>query len=245
MHIHRLVKTAFSAAILFISLPSHAQPSCDPPPSGLVGWWPGNGNAIDVIGGNNGALTSGVGYAAGEVGEGFLFNANDNAVIITNTPSLQLQNFTVEMWIKRSSASVVTLGTTGNALLFGTGNNGYGFGIYNDGTLFLTEIDVNGLNASVAVTDTNFHHVALTKTNTTVVFYLDGVAYPAGPYSSTFEFSSDASIGGRSDLQGYTFTGVINQVSVYDRALSGTEIAGIFDAGSVGKCTTSNLGGQA
>src|SRR5439155_21212810 len=28
-------------------------PACLAPPSGLVSWWPGNGNGTDVVGGNN------------------------------------------------------------------------------------------------------------------------------------------------------------------------------------------------
>ena len=36
------------------------QGSCDPAPSGLVGWWPGEGNAKDIAGGNNGTLVGGV-----------------------------------------------------------------------------------------------------------------------------------------------------------------------------------------
>ena len=38
-----------------LSVTVSALPVCDPPPSGLVAWWPGDGNAIDVVGGQNGA----------------------------------------------------------------------------------------------------------------------------------------------------------------------------------------------
>src|SRR5207249_3535179 len=33
--------------------------SCAPPPAGLVSWWPGDGNADDIVGGNNGSLQNG------------------------------------------------------------------------------------------------------------------------------------------------------------------------------------------
>ena len=32
---------------------------CNPAPAGLIGWWPGDGNANDVAGTNNGALRGG------------------------------------------------------------------------------------------------------------------------------------------------------------------------------------------
>ena len=47
---------------------------CDPLPSGIVTWWPGENNAVDIIGGNNGTLMNGTGFASGEVGTAFNFN---------------------------------------------------------------------------------------------------------------------------------------------------------------------------
>src|SRR5437016_1327803 len=48
--------------------------SCVAPPSGLVGWWPGEGNAKDIIGTNNGVLVNGTTFAAGVVGQAFSFD---------------------------------------------------------------------------------------------------------------------------------------------------------------------------
>ena len=42
-------------------------------PFGLVSWWPGDGNANDVVSGNNGALQNGASFGAGEVGQAFSF----------------------------------------------------------------------------------------------------------------------------------------------------------------------------
>ena len=52
-------KTIFAtgAMILFTGI-TNAQ-ECFPAPDGLVAWWPGDGNAIDVQGGNDGTLTNG------------------------------------------------------------------------------------------------------------------------------------------------------------------------------------------
>ena len=41
-----------SNAVLTVNL----LPPCTPAPSGLVGWWPGEGNANDIVGTNNGTL---------------------------------------------------------------------------------------------------------------------------------------------------------------------------------------------
>jgi hypothetical protein len=62
--------------------------NCTAPPSGLIAWWPGNGNALDIVGGNNGVLSSGVTFAPGEVGPAFSFNGSNQSVIVPDSPSL-------------------------------------------------------------------------------------------------------------------------------------------------------------
>ncbi|MGO8927272.1 MAG: hypothetical protein ACLQU3_10325, partial [Limisphaerales bacterium] len=47
---------------------------CVPPPEGLVSWWPGEGNANDIVGTNNGTLSGGVTFTNGEVGLAFNFD---------------------------------------------------------------------------------------------------------------------------------------------------------------------------
>ncbi|HLX68957.1 MAG TPA: hypothetical protein VKV04_04940, partial [Verrucomicrobiae bacterium] len=63
----------FSVSMLLMATPvtfgQSSSPSCTPPPSGLVGWWRAEGNALDSIGGNNGVITGAVSFASGEVGQ--------------------------------------------------------------------------------------------------------------------------------------------------------------------------------
>jgi len=56
---YRTAVAVVPAALALISfVPSNTRAdTCISPPSGLVGWWPGDGNANDIIGGNNGTLT--------------------------------------------------------------------------------------------------------------------------------------------------------------------------------------------
>src|SRR2546430_14268349 len=48
--------------------------TCSAPPSGMLGWWPGDGNAKDIQSGNNGQLKNGTSFATGEVGKSFSFD---------------------------------------------------------------------------------------------------------------------------------------------------------------------------
>ena len=215
---------------------------CDAPPSGLVSWWRAESNALDYVGGNNGTLANNAGYTTGEVGTAFFFTNALAAVKIGNATNLQLQSFTIEAWIQRASTNSVSFPTNGDAELFGFGSQGYGFGIHGPnsengslGTLFLTENDVDEVDTIASITDTNFHHVAVTKSGLTVVFYVDGVAYPAGTTGDTYQFTTPAAIGARGDTLAGSFYGAIDEMSIYNRSLLASEILGIFNAGAAGK----------
>jgi hypothetical protein len=234
----------FGMTSLALLLPNaRAGSGCDAPPSGLISWWRAESNALDYVGGNNGTLVNNAGYTTGEVGTAFFFTNALAAVKIGNATNLQLQSFTIEAWIQRGSTNAVSFPTNSDAELFGFGSQGYGFGIHgpnsengSQGTLFLTENDVDEVDTTASITDTNFHHVAVTKSGLTVVFYVDGVAYPAGTTGDTYQFTTPAAIGARGDTLAGSFYGAIDEMSIYNRGLLATEIAGIFNAGAAGKC---------
>ncbi len=209
---------------------------CDPAPAGLVGWWPGDGNANDIASGNNGVLTLGVTFAAGEVGQAFSFDGNVQGVSVGNPAGLQLQDFTIEAWVQRASAAQ-TSSTQGGGVIFGYGAGGYALGLSDNGQLFLGQPGAtSSVGASSMITDTNWHHLAVTKVGTTVVFYADGIAYSAPPIDATFSFTTPAGIGSLGGTFNNSFLGLIDEVSVYNRALAASEIQGIYNAGSAGKC---------
>jgi hypothetical protein len=70
------------------------------PPSGLVGWWPGDNNASDIIGANDGTLMNGATFAAGKVDRAFSFDGVDDYVEVTDTTNFNFnQPLTVEAWV--------------------------------------------------------------------------------------------------------------------------------------------------
>lgn len=211
-------------------------PPCMAATSNVISWWPGESNGMDNFGGANGFLTNGMAFTNAEVGNGFLCNGSNSAVQLGNPVNLQLQNFTVEAWVKRFSSTASSL-VTPNASIISYGTGGWGFGVWNDGRLLLTRAGVNNIDGFVGFTDTSaFHHIAVTKSNTTVVFYYDGKPFPVGAYSSVFTFTTNIAIGAEGDNYGTGFYGIIDELTVYNRALSTTEITNIFNAGRGGKC---------
>jgi hypothetical protein len=222
--------TLWSSNALLTVLP----PVCTPTPSNLVSWWRAETNAWDQIGGNSGTLSNNVTFTNGAVGQGFVFDGNGAVVRIGNPANLQLQDFTIETWIRRSSTSVVSLNGNGNGHIFGYDNAGYGLYLDPSGRPNLTKTGVGATSPGVTITDTNFHHLAVTKSGSTVVFYLDGTSFSATAYNPGFTFGGTAWIGGLGNNN--NFLGSIDEVAFYSRALSATEIQAIYSAISLGKC---------
>ena len=75
----------------------------------------------------------------------------------------------------------------------------------------------------------------MTKVGSVIVFYLDGVAYATPSVRSTFTFTTSVGIGYRPDNGDNGFLGTIDEMSVYDRVLSATEIQSIYLAGCGGR----------
>src|SRR5438876_1006045 len=97
-------RLSINVSVLFCSLffcaNLNAQTNCISSPANLVSWWRGRGNALDQAGVNNGVLAGNTSYGAGKVGVGFVFDGSGDAVQLGNPASLQLQDFTIEAWVK-------------------------------------------------------------------------------------------------------------------------------------------------
>jgi hypothetical protein len=212
-------------------------PSCVTPPAGLVSWWRAEANALDQAGTNNGMFVGNTAYGAGRVGQAFVFDGSGDGVAVGNPTNLQLQNFTIEAWIRRANGSLASFGGEGAGHILGGSYGGYVFGLWDDGQLTLGKIGVSGVQSSQAITDTNsFHHVVVTKNGSTVVFYVDGVGETAAAYNPGFVFSGGFVVGARGGDYGASFLGSLDEVSIYNRELSAAEIQAIYSADSAGKC---------
>ena len=216
--------------------------SCVSPPSGLVGWWPGEGNANDIAGTNNGALSGGASFASGEVGQAFSFDGVNGSVVVPDSSSLRLTNqLTIEAWINMRAANaaqsiVSKVGGSG-------GNNGYSVSLV-ENTLQGLFNSPGGSWPQFAVTSASlvvagvWNHVALTYDQSAMKLYFNGVPVATnviGPHPINTS-SSNLRISGDDNLHVY-FDGLIDEPAIYNRALSASEIAAIYAAGSTGKCS--------
>ena len=213
--------------------------TCSPPPAGLVSWWRAEGDATDFVGANNGTLEAGTVFVPGEVGQAFEFQAPGSGVDVGMPTNLELQDFTIETWVKRTSPNTAGLDGFSFGSVVSWAWGGFAVGMFDSGQLFLAKVGYSSVSPSLAIADAEtFHHLAVTKSGSNVVFYLDGVAESVAGFDPGFVFNGTLAIGTRGSDHVTSFNGVVDEPSIYNRALSNSEIQAIYAAGIAGKCTT-------
>ena len=77
------------------------------PPPGMLAWWPGDGNANDIVGGNHGILKGDAAFAPGMVGRAFSLDGVGDYVEVAHNSNLDpgTSSFTIDAWIKTPSTS--------------------------------------------------------------------------------------------------------------------------------------------
>ena len=225
---------------VFLLVPSLAQTTCVPAPSGLISWWRGETNAWDQVGTNNGAFLNGASFLPGEVGQAFNFDGSGNSVTIPSASSLDVGSgpgFTIEAWINPSDLS------SGRPILEWAVPSAYGLHFWvnapSQGCLYGNLADNNGVNhiiqSAPGVLATNqFQHVAITydKASGTAKLFLNGSVIQSNFLGSiSARTSSTVYIGYRpatSPFGPVPFLGLIDEVSLYNRVLAPAEIQAIF-----------------
>src|SRR5687767_13957781 len=125
------------ALVLILVSPIWAWAVAVSPPSGIVGWWPGDGTAVDLINGNNGTLVGGAGYAESIVDQGFHF-PGAGAVNVPDSSALDRAFLTMEAWISpemlpATPGARFTIATKGISL---NSSENYGLYLTNAGLMF-------------------------------------------------------------------------------------------------------------
>ncbi|HSW15566.1 MAG TPA: LamG domain-containing protein [Solimonas sp.] len=224
--------------------------ACCAPPTGMVSWFPGDGTAEDVRGGNDGSLQGGVSFAPGKVGQAFSFDGIDDVVVpaASVTPGTQ---FTIDAWVNPSTVSGgytdATLGATTRRTALGgvIDCTDWSLGLYGGqlGALYRTSspgscngATVGVLQSPLAVTPGTWYHVALTSDGSTARFYVNGVEQASGAAAS-YVPSPQFRIGAAFCCAGDAFAGLVDEVEVHDRALTAAEVQSIYEAGDAGKCS--------
>ncbi|WP_040549200.1 LamG domain-containing protein [Pedosphaera parvula] len=237
----RTLKQGFNSSLAlaslltaFISNNSPAQ-NCMPPPSGLVAWWPGEGNAVDNVAGHNGSVSNGVTFVPGMVGQAFSFDGV-HAIQVPNDPAFNFgptSPMAVELWAYLTG-SQPTAHFIGKRVGCDGDNFNYQMAYDAENGLQFSCSSLNGVYTGIPMPTNVWTHLAGTFDGTTFRFYING-SLVASNNGVLGPVNSEPLIIGGSGTCGI-FEGLIDEPSIYNRALSDAEIKSIYDSGSAGKC---------
>jgi hypothetical protein len=219
----------------YTTLPSNLQ-------NGLVGYWPFNGNANDLSGNSNNGTVNGTTLTTDRFGNAngaYGFNGS-NWIEIANANTLNLSNGTLSLWFQSNDSGLQTLLAKN---VYGTAQNeNYEIQFSSTNTIdFLVKYNSNctpALGWNIVSTPNNYvdasiHHlVCVIDTNLTKIF-VDGVlkntlATPNASadicLNSPLFFGRDYAVN-----QLYNFKGKLDDIAIYNRALSPIEIAQLYN----------------
>jgi hypothetical protein len=214
----------------------------------MVSWWSAEGNALDIWDGNDGAALNGAGYAAGMVGQAFSLDGIDDHVAVPDHPSLDITgDLTVDAWVyptalgeqrvivsKRSfdnnDANIIFFMQPDGRLSFSSRVGGGGFPT-------VTSLNAIPLN--------QWTHVAVTIKGTTLTFYING-AVDSSPFYGDVRPANDGVLAiGIVTINPVLippnglaagWSGLLDEIEIFNLSLGGGQVAGIYAAGSAGKC---------
>jgi len=203
----------------------------------LMAWYKFDGNANDSSGnGRHGTATGAPTYTAGKFGQAITLDGSSYVVITGYKGILGGGAFSITAWVKSTSTGDVTMVNWGTQV----GGQRVDFRLY-QGRLRV-EHGGGNLQANTVLADGQWHHVAVTVTQNApisypnVKLYLDGKddsQTTTDPSTFNIVANVDVNIGRRGTNNDRVFPGSLDDVRIYDKALSQAEIATIMD-GSLG-----------
>lgn len=204
----------------------------------LVAWW-----RLDEDSGNTPADSSGNNYAGrflgdpswrptgGKVGGALGCDGDGDCIKIGRESSFDFRNeITVATWVNITKVPgewipIVTKGNSAWRLITERAERRFHFAVA--GVSFGT----GGLHGKTEVTAGEWHHVAGTYDGANVRLYVDGVEDPAGPVAHDAGLSTnncEVRIGGNSEKPERCWNGLIDDVRIYNYALSEAEIKALY-----------------
>ncbi len=212
-------------------------------------WLRAEGTATDSAGSNNGTLNGGVSYTAGKVGQAFDLPGNvGDYVRVPDSPALSpTAAISVELWVKGTAPTGLSyLLAKGPA---NGGNASYAFYTLTGGLQFYVSA-ASGLTLSAdaggSIWNNAWHHVVGVYDGASVQLYVDGVQVGTGSAANgalqynASAFTPDLFVGTYALVPGVypsgnlPFKGQLDEIGVFNRALTPTEIQKVASQGGRG-----------
>jgi hypothetical protein len=217
-------------------------------PQDYAGYWNLNetsgATAHDSSGnGNNGAVTGATWSGAGKIGGCLSFNGVNNYVQVARSIS---NDFSIAFWLKTTAVGGTGNWRQGAGLVdasVGTGANDFGaelaggklaFGVGNPDAILLSTIPVN---------DGQWHYCVATRVQSTgaLQLYLDGALQGSAIGSTNSLTAANNIYFGAHQSGGGFFSGSLDKIKIYNRALGNLEIAALYGDGAAAPAAPTNL----
>jgi hypothetical protein len=221
------------------------------PTSGLVGWWPFNGNANDESGnGNNGTVNGGVSGTSDRFGNSnsaFYFNGTDGYISITSLNNLPYTPITYSAWVIVSSyfpnsfghkfRTVIGRNTAfvcdGGAIGFWA-DNAVNSGLNDNTFLMWRGCGTSGTipnSDSIPILNTWIHIAYTQQLNGDWKWYHNGTLTNSGNFTDSQNDFNYFQIGGcNNNSQGSNFwDNKLDDIALWNRALTQQEISDLYN----------------
>ena len=192
---------------------------------GCVGWWPltdgGGGIAKDIVGTNDGTLTNSPSWVSSSIGSAIKFTETNPNKNVSLTSTLLGTTHTISFWASQYY--------DGNVLGGDGGPTGGDSKIYMSSSgLKYTADGWGGGTTSAPPVKAGRFHVCVVRSSTTTDWYLDGVFFQQKSFTSSTRQFELASIGGADISSWNGYSGTVQNVRIWNRALSATEVLELY-----------------
>jgi len=202
---------------------------------GLISYWKldeSSGNATDSAGSNTGTNTSITYSTTGKINTCYTFNGSTSKVDCGDPTNLRLTTQgTLSAWVYASSISNNVIVSKGD---WGNDKNGYTFVFY-DGYLSLELADASSY---ISVIDSNtftlntWTHVVATWDSSNAYLYKNGSSVGSSTNGKTMTSTGKTFYIGFNGDHSAPFSGNIDEVGVWNRKLTSSEITELYNSGS-------------
>lgn len=199
---------------------------------GIVSWWPGESNTLDVVGGRNGTLVGGAGFAPGMVNTAFNLDGLNDSVDFGG--GFNFQVFSVSMWVNAAASQ--------NPFADIMDNNhnitrSWVIQYENVGSRYHWGCDAFGI-IPFDLTPNTWQHLAVTVDSARLArVFVNGVQVGSLTGAAPIPYDGTQFLRlGRWGSGGRYWRGQLDEVTIYNRSLSTSEIQSIYAAGPAGKC---------
>jgi hypothetical protein len=201
------------------------------PPSDFISKWSGNGTSADVKGINDGTLQNGATYTAGKQSQAFFFDGVDDSIETSFNPNFP--RGTITLWARPDDMNNRNMFGYTDSLLTAYSHT---LSVLSTGKIYgyIWDGSPHSITSATTIIPGTWHHVVLTWNNgVDMKLYVDGKLEGTSPLGGAYSSGDRVFFGHNFGDWNYGlfnyFKGALDEIAVYNRELSASEIAANYE----------------